>query len=133
MPLAFVRIMLLALAVCAQPAAADGLGEFAAALERAAAQYHFALRALETSGREETAAEVRLFRREWQGLIDRLENNRPAEFEGDDFYAITLTEIDARVVGALIVIDIGSREAAREALAPIGETLARLRERTENR
>jgi hypothetical protein len=30
----------------------------------------------------------------------------------------------------LIVIDIGSRDAARSALAPIGETLAKLRERT---
>ena len=133
--LASVRTILLALALgfAALPACADNLSDFAAALERAAAQYHFALRAVETRGREETAAEVRLFRQEWQGLIDRLDHQRPAEFEGDNFYAITLTEIDARLVAALIVIDIGSREAAREALTPIGETLVRLRERAEPR
>ena len=114
----------------AGPAVADDLSEFAAAVDRAAAQYHFTLCAVETSGREETAAEVRLLRQEWQGLIERLEHARPAEFAGDDFYAITLTQIDARLVAALIVIDIGSREAARAALLPIGDTLTRMRKRT---
>jgi hypothetical protein len=38
-----------------------------------------------------------------------------------------MTQVDAQLVG--IMIDIGSREAARAALAPIGETLAKLRER----
>ena len=129
----FGRTILLALALGASPAAADNLGDFAAAVERAAAQYHFALRTLETSGREQTAAEVGLLRQEWQGLIDRLDNHRPAEFDGDDFYASIMTEVDMRLVTAMIVIDIGSREAAREALAPIGATLARLRERAERR
>jgi hypothetical protein len=66
--LAFARTILLALVLGSgtPPATADNLSDFAAALERAAAQYHFALRALETRGREETAAEVRLFRQEWQ-------------------------------------------------------------------
>ncbi len=40
-------------------------------------------------------------------------------------------QVDARIVGALIVIDIGSREAARDALAPIADTLSRLRTRSE--
>lgn len=131
--LGLLRTILLVLAVTAPPVAATELQDFAAALDCAAAQYHFALRTLETSSREQTAAEVRLFRQEWQGLIDRLDHKRPAEFDGDDFYAVTLTDIDMRLVAALIVIDIGSREAAREALAPIGETLTRLRERLERR
>jgi hypothetical protein len=115
------------------PASADDLSDFAAAVERAAAQYHFALRTLETSGRDETAAEVRLFRQEWQHLADRLDHKRPAEFEGDDFYARTITEVDMALVAAMIVIDIGSREAARSALQPIGDTLIKLRERAERR
>ena len=40
-----------------------------------------------------------------------------------------MLQIDMAIVGALIVIDIGSREAARAALTPIGERLAKLRER----
>ena len=127
----FGRTILLALALGAWPAAADDLGDFAAAVERAAAQYHFALRTLESSGREQTATEVRLFRQEWQSLIDRLDQKRPAEFEGDDFFAATMTQVDMSLVAALIVIDLGSREAAREALTPIGATLTKLRKRAE--
>ena len=40
-----------------------------------------------------------------------------------------LIQVDVGLIGALIVIDIGNREAARGALAPIGDTLARLRAR----
>jgi hypothetical protein len=41
-----------------------------------------------------------------------------------------MLRLDTAVVGALIVIDFGSRDAA---LAPIGEILAKLRERVEQR
>jgi hypothetical protein len=119
----------LILAAATLPAAADDLEEFLTALEQAQLQYQIALRTLESSGREQTAAEVRLFRQAWQQVIARLDTNRPAQFEGDESYAATMTQIDASVVGILIVIDIGSRDAARSALAPIGETLAKLRER----
>jgi hypothetical protein len=126
-----VRTTLLALTLAAAslPAAADDLEQFTAALEQAQLQYQVALRTLETSGREQTAAEVRLFRQAWQQVIARLDENRPAQFGTDESYAATMTQVDASVVGALIVIDIGSREAARSALTPIGETLAKLRER----
>lgn len=120
----------LILAAATLPAAADDLKDFVAALEQAQLQYQVALRTLESSGRDQTAAEVRLFRQAWQQVIARLDSNRPAQFAGDESYAATMTQIDASVVGALIVIDIGSRDAARSALAPIGETLAKLRERT---
>jgi len=131
---AFGRTLFLALALAAaRPAAADDLGDFAAAIERTAAQYHFALRTLDTSGREQTATEVRLLRQEWQGLIARLDNRRAAGFDGDNADAATMMDIDMRLVTALIVIDIGSREAARAALAPIGETLAKLREQADKR
>jgi hypothetical protein len=126
-----VRTILLALILAAAPlaAGADDLEQFSEAVERAELQYRIALRTLESSGRDETAAEVRLFRQAWQDVIARLDSNRPAQFEGDESYASTMTQVDAALVGALIVIDIGSREAARAALAPIGETLVKLRER----
>jgi hypothetical protein len=92
-------------------------------------QYRIALRTLESAGRDETAAEVRLFREALQDAISRLDEQRLPKSESDDFYAGTMLQIDMAIVGALIVIDIGSREAARAALAPIGERLAKLRER----
>ncbi len=121
----FLRTTLLALILASAPlpASADDLEQFTAAVDRAELQYRAALRTLESSGRDETAAEVRLFRQAWQDVITTLDENRAGgSSQGDDSYAVTMTEIDARLVGALIVIDIGSREAARAALAPIGET-----------
>jgi hypothetical protein len=125
------RALLLALTLAASPvaAAADDLADFTAAVERAELQYRIALRTLDTAGRDETAAEVRLFRETWQDVIAHLDSHRPAQFEGDESYAATMTQVDMAVVGVLIIIDIGSREAARAALAPLGESLAKLRER----
>ena len=129
------RTILLALIVVAAPlpASADDLEEFAVAVERAELQYRIALRTLETAGRDETTAEVALFRQAWQEVIARLDNHRPAQFEGDDSYAATMMEVDTALVGAMIVIGISSREGARAALAPIGEKLAKLRDRVERR
>ena len=129
------RTILLALIVVAAPlpASADDLEEFAVAVERAELQYRMALRTLETAGRDETTAEVALFRQAWQEVIARLDNHRPAQFEGDDSYAATMMEVDTALVGAMIVIGISSREGARAALAPIGEKLAKLRDRVERR
>jgi len=111
-------------------ARADDIADFHAALERASDQYRIALRTLDTQGREETAAAVHRFRAAWQAVIDRFEKN-PASLPNDDEqYAATFMQIDMRIVSALLVIDIGSREAARDALAPIAETLASLSARS---
>src|SRR5262245_58478692 len=101
-------LLLLALIVATAPlpAAAGALEEFSKAVERAESQYRIALRTLESSGRDETATEVRLFREAWQEVIARLDNNRPAEFEGDESYTATMMQVDTALVGALIVIDI---------------------------
>jgi hypothetical protein len=39
-------------------------------------------------------------------------------------------QIDVRLVGVLLVIDLGNRDAARSALAPVEETLTRLAARS---
>jgi hypothetical protein len=129
------RTLLLALILVACPvvAAADDLADFADAVERAELQYRIALRTLESSGREQTAAEVRLFREALQEAIARLDEHRAPKPASDDSYAGTMLQIDLAIVGALIIIDIGSREAARAALTPIGERIAQLRERVEKR
>jgi hypothetical protein len=122
-------ILLLALA---WPVAgrADALADLHAAVEDAAAQYRVAMSTLESSGREQTALEVQRFRSAWQAVMDRFGSNRPADFATDEEFPSVFMQIDARIVGALIVIDIGSRDAAREGLAPIGEILSRLQARS---
>ena len=75
-------------------------------------------------------AAVQRFRESWQVVIDRFGANRPAAFADHEQYPAIFMLVDARIVGALIVIDIGSRDAARDALAPVAETLAQLNART---
>ena len=105
---------------------ADELADFRAAVVQASAQYQAAMTTLDTRGREETSAAVQRFRSSWQIVADKLGPDRIAAFAENDQYAAIFMQVDMRVVAALIVIDIGSREAAREALAPIQETLSQL-------
>lgn len=131
MPTAIVRLfrLVLALAVTAvlqgSPAGADGRAELHAALRQASAQYRIAMRTLETQGREETAAEVARFRAALQAVIEHVDAQHAAALNQQD-YAGRLLQLDTSIVGIMIVIDIGSREAARQALAPIGQMLAEL-------
>ena len=112
-------------------AATDEVADFHAAVVQAASQYRLAMTTLDTRGREETSVAVHRFREAWQVVIDRHAANRPAGPADSDEDAGMFMQVDARIVGALIVIDIGSREAARDALAPIADTLSRLRTRSE--
>ncbi len=114
----------------ALPGSADECTDFHAAVAQASAQYRIAMSTLDTRGREETSAAVQRFREAWQVVIDRRGSNRPAAVADDDDYAAMFMQVDTRIVGALIVIDIGRRDAARDALAPIAETLARLSARS---
>ena len=107
------------------PAGAHEQADFQTALKLATAQYRVALKTLETRGREETAAEVARFRAAFQAVIEHFDENRAA-LAGDRDYPGMFMQVDASIVGAMIVIDIGSREAARAALAPIEATLTEL-------
>jgi hypothetical protein len=106
-------------------AGADERADLRAALKQANAQYRTTLKTLETRGREETSAEVARLRAAFQAVIDQFDAN-PSAFPGDQDYAGVLMQLDASMLGVMIVVDIGSREAARDALAPIGETLSAL-------
>jgi hypothetical protein len=126
------RIVLAALFVCALAgfAPADELADFHGLVERATAQYRVAMTTLETQGQAETAAAVHRFREAWQEILERFGKEPPAPFAGDEQYSQMFTVIDARLVGVLLVIDMGNRDAARAGLAPIQETLSDLSARS---
>ena len=106
-------------------AGADERAELEAAFKLASAQYQVALKTLETRGREETSAEVGRLRETFQAVIEQFDANRAA-LGLDQDYAGMLMQLDVSIVGVMLVIDFGSREAARDALTPIGESLAEL-------
>jgi hypothetical protein len=124
----FLALFATALLLQASPAGADERADFEAAFKLADAQYRIALKTLETSGREETSAEVARLRDAFQVVIAQFDANRTTLGADADFAGM-LMQLDARIVGALLVIDFGSREAARGALAPIGQTLSELEAR----
>ena len=110
------------------PAGADERADLQAAFRLATAQYQVALKTLETRGREETAAEVHRLREAFQAVMERFNANESAlGLDGD--YAGALMQFDVSIVGVMLVIDFGSREAARDALTPIGQSLAELQAR----
>jgi hypothetical protein len=106
-------------------AGADERADLHAALALAGAQYQVVLKTLETRGREETAAEVSRLREAFHAVMEHFDANRSA-LGLDPDYAGMLMQLDVSIVGVLLVIDFGSREAARDALAPIGQSLAEL-------
>ena len=128
------RVVLVAIVLLAVgplvPARADPLADFHAAVEEASAQYQAALTTLETKGREETSAAVHRLRQSWQSIAQRFAAAPPAPFAGDEQFASMFMQTDMQIVGVLLVIDLGNRDAARAGLLPIGATLSRLRERS---
>lgn len=110
-------------------ACADDRADFQAALAHASAQYHTALATIATRGRDESAAEVRHFREAWQIVVDRFSASGATLAYGEGAAGL-LTQIDMRIVSALLVIGLGSRDAAQDALAPIQDMLSQLRGQT---
>ena len=125
------RAMLLAilLAAAAGSAAAQPVAPetFAGAWQETSAEYQATLRTLETQGRDETAAAVHRLRQSCQQLADRFVCDPPPHLAGDPDWPADFMQIDVRLVGALLVIEMGSQDGARRSLAPLAETLARLR------
>lgn len=109
---------------------ADELADFHAAVKQASEQHRIAMETLETRSQAETAAAVQRFRESWHAISDQFGKNRPAPFVGDEQYGTMFMLIDTRVIGVLLAIDLGSRDAARSGLAPIHETLADLSARS---
>jgi hypothetical protein len=120
----------LLLALLTLPLAADELADFHAAVEEAVADYRLAMRVLETRGQDETAAAVHRLRASWQAIGERFGARRPAAFADDENFGAMFMQVDVSLVGVLLVIDLGNRDGARNAMAPIGETLARLATRS---
>jgi hypothetical protein len=108
----------------------DELADFHAAVEQAAAEHRVAMETLETQGQQETAAAVQQLRRTWQDINVRFARYPPGPFADDVKFPTMFMLIDTQLVGVLLVIDMGNRDAARNGLAPVGETLAQLSARS---
>jgi len=117
---------------CAAPAAhAEQPAEaFADAIGQAIRQFDLAARTLETRGRDETEAEVAAFRSAWGEVIARFGVEGQGAIPTYDYRPVLL-DIDVRLLGVMLVVSMGNRDAARAALQPIRDILTGLQERAQ--
>jgi hypothetical protein len=123
----YARLAALLLGLAGAPAAAEGLADFNAAVEKAAVHNRVALGYLRTGSLDLAARELEFLGVAWRAVVDRYGANPPAAFANNGLYATTLVDVSTRIVTANILIDLGRGEAARGSLAAIRTGLAQMR------
>lgn len=111
----------------AGPAMADDLADFNAAVERAAAHNRVALGYLRTQSIELAQVELDRMKDAWGTLTGRFGMNRPAAFKNERLYAETMVDVPTRIVTALIMLDMGRPDIARNSLQAIRRSVSNLR------
>jgi hypothetical protein len=108
-------------------AMADDLADFNAAIERAAAHNRVALGYLRTQSTELAAVELDRMRDAWGELTGRFGSSPPAVLKDNRLYTETLVDVPTRIVTAIIMLDMGRTDIARNSLQMIRLSLSNLR------
>jgi hypothetical protein len=118
MPFTFSRaaIVGLLLALTAGGAYGDDLGDFNAAVERAASHNRAADGYLRTGNVDLASLELDRLRESWAALTQRFGGKRPEVFKDGTLYTTTLLKISTGLVGADMMLKSGRMDAARKAL-----------------
>jgi len=114
----------LALWATAGAALADDLADFNAAIEAAEAHNRVAIGYLRTGNSDLASLELDRLRAAWAKVTAI---KRPAVFDGNALYVMTLTEVSGRLVAADLMLNSGRPEQARQALTAISANLYTLR------
>src|SRR5262245_53201847 len=115
---------LLGLALATAPAAASDLADFNAAVERAAAHNRVALGYLRTDSVDLAVLELERMQAAWGDLVNRFGKNPPAEFRGNPLYTEVLIDVPTRIVGTILILDLGRTDVARASLQTNRERLS---------
>ncbi len=103
---------------------ADDLADFNAAVEAAEAHNRVAIGYLRTGNSDLASLEIDRLRAAWAKVAAV---KRPAVFDGNALYVMTLTEVSGRLVAADLMLNSGRPEQARQALTAISADLYTLR------
>jgi hypothetical protein len=120
-------LLLVGLAAAPCCAFADDLADFNAAVERAAAHNRVALGYLRTQGTEPASVELERMKDAWGELTGRFGANPPAALKDNRLYTETLVDVPTRIVTAMIMLDMGRDDIARNSLQAIRLSLSNLR------
>ena len=95
---------------------ADELADFNSALESVSAHNRTAIGYLRTENIDLASLEVDRLRDGWTRFTERFAGNRPHAFDGNTLYGNLFTTVNARLVGADLMLKIGRPDAARISL-----------------
>jgi len=124
----FARVACLASAVlCSTAARADDLSDFNAAIESASAHNRVAIGYLRTGNADLASIEIDKLRDSWIRLTERFSGTRPDAFVNNPLYAKLFTGVNARLVGADLMLKTGRLDSARNSLDAIRGDLYELR------
>ncbi|MGB9272977.1 MAG: hypothetical protein WCB74_27690 [Pseudolabrys sp.] len=127
MPFWVARVACLALALSGGVARGDDLADFNAAVEAVSAHNRVAIGYLRTGNADLASLEIDRLRDFWNRLNERFSGKRPNAFEGNALYGKLFTAVNARLVGADIMLKTGRLDAASDALNSVRRDLYDLR------
>jgi hypothetical protein len=119
-----------ALMAGAAPARAGDLADFNAAVEAASSHNRVAIGYLRTGNTDLASLEVDRLRAAWHKLTARFAGHRPDAFDGNPLYPKLFTTVDARLVGADMMLTSGRAKLARQSLIAIRDDLHALRQKS---
>jgi hypothetical protein len=132
MPLGRISIAAAALLLAGQflgneSARAGDLALFNAAMEDVAAHNRVALGYLRTENVDLAAAELEQMKDAWGAFAERFGRDRPEQFRDNSLYVTMLVDVPTRIVTAMIMINFGRPDIARNSLQAIREELTAVR------
>jgi hypothetical protein len=116
MPFWVARVACLVLVLSGSMARADDLADFNAAVESVSAHNRVAIGYLRTGNADLASLEIDRLRDSWSRFSERFSGKRPTAFDGNGLYGKLFTAVNARLVGADIMLKTGRLDAARDAL-----------------
>ena len=125
--LRWVSIAVVAAALAGSAARADNLDLFNAAMEDVATHNRAALGYLRTENVDLASVELDQMKDAWGAFAERFGGNRPAPFRDNKLYVTMLVDVPTRIVTALIMINFGRPDIARNALQAIREEMSAVR------
>jgi len=127
MPFWVARVACLVLVLSGSMSRADDLADFNAAVESVSAHNRVAIGYLRTGNADLASLEIDRLRDSWSRFSERFSGKRPAAFDGNGLYGKLFTAVNARLVGADIMLKTGRLDAARDALDSVRGDLYELR------
>ena len=111
-------------------ARAGDLADFNAAVEAASSHNRVAIGYLHTGNVDLASIQIDLLRDAWHKLTTRFAGHPPDAFDGNPLYPKLFTAVDARLVGADIMLNSGRPKIARQSLIAIRDDLHALRQKS---